>query len=211
MVCRVADTWSLRQNTSINRGSSIRSASIELHRYLARPNKTPASTLPAGGLLLPQSLPPRALAVSANTPRGGGSCWSHAHSILQLWVEVKQGCGLFALTDAQYLLAYPSRRSRHDGPQSALVGGHQQAGQCSFKRAGGLDSAHGLDGAELEHCITNNPAGAGNPQSLWQVVLRWREAPYRAIASRQPERRWANRLLSVPAVPQQPGFLSDSI
>ena len=36
----------------------------------------------------------RALATSANAPRGGGSSGSHAHSILHLWVEVKQRCGL---------------------------------------------------------------------------------------------------------------------
>jgi hypothetical protein len=33
-------------------------------------NKTPTSTSSAGGLLLPQSLPPRALAVPANAPEG---------------------------------------------------------------------------------------------------------------------------------------------
>jgi hypothetical protein len=98
--------------------------------------------------LLPQSLPPRALAASADAPRGGGSSWSRAHSILQLCAEVKQGCDLSALTGAQHLLAYPSRRSHHDGPQPALVGGHQQAGQCALKRAGGLDGAHGLNGTD---------------------------------------------------------------
>jgi hypothetical protein len=57
----------------MDRSSSIQSASIELRRYLVRPNKTPTYTSAAGGLLLPQSLPPRALAVSANAPTGGGS------------------------------------------------------------------------------------------------------------------------------------------
>jgi hypothetical protein len=36
------------------------------------------------------SLPPRALAASADTPEGGGSCWSRTHSVWQLWAEVKQ-------------------------------------------------------------------------------------------------------------------------
>jgi hypothetical protein len=67
---------------------------------------------------------------------------------LQLWAEVKQGCGLSALTGAQYLLAHPGGYDLHDGPQTALLGGHQQAGQCTLKRAGGLDSAQGLDGAD---------------------------------------------------------------
>jgi hypothetical protein len=31
------------------------------------------------------------LAVSANAPSGRGSSWSHTHSILLLWAEVKQG------------------------------------------------------------------------------------------------------------------------
>jgi hypothetical protein len=58
-------------------------------------------------------------------PRGEGSSWSRARSILQLWAEVKTAQAA-----------------------SALVGGHRQAGQYPLKRAGGLDGAQGLDGAD---------------------------------------------------------------
>jgi hypothetical protein len=98
----------------------------------------PASTLPAGGLLLPQSLPPRALAVSANAPRDGGSSWSRAHSILLLWVEVKSAQAT-----------------------SALVGSHQQAGQWALKRAARLDGAQGLDGADEGTTLAKDAVGGG--------------------------------------------------
>jgi hypothetical protein len=124
-------------------------------------NQTPVPTPMVSGLTRLQSLPPRALAVSASAPGGGGSSWSHTHSILQLWAEVKQGCGLSTLTGAQHLLAYPGGCDLHGGPQTALVGGHQQAGKCTPKRADGLDGAQGFDGAD---------AGAA---SLCQFRLRW--------------------------------------
>ena len=55
---------------------------------------------------------------------------------------------LNVLRRTQCLLADPRGCELHDTTQSALVGGHQQAGQCPLKRAGGLDGAQGLDGAD---------------------------------------------------------------
>jgi len=52
------------------------------------------------------------------------------------------------LRRAQYLFAHPSGHDLHDGPQAALVGSDQQASQCTLERAGGLDGAQGLDGAD---------------------------------------------------------------
>jgi hypothetical protein len=50
------------------------------------------------------------------------------------------------------LLFYPFvtcvRHRLHDLSQASLVGGHQQPCQCPLKRAGGLDSTQGLDGAD---------------------------------------------------------------
>jgi hypothetical protein len=57
-------------------------------------NENPPRPQRRAGVLLSQSLPPRALAVSAHAPSSGGFSWSHAHGILQLWVEVEEGCGL---------------------------------------------------------------------------------------------------------------------
>jgi hypothetical protein len=48
------------------------------------------------------------------------------------------------LRRAQCLLAHPGGHDLHDTPQVALVGGHQQTGQCTLKWAGGLDGAQGL-------------------------------------------------------------------
>jgi len=53
-----------------------------------------------------------------------------------------------ALRRAQYLLADPGGCELHDTTQPVLVGSHQQTGECSLKRAGGLDGTQGLDGAD---------------------------------------------------------------
>jgi hypothetical protein len=45
----------------------------------------------------------------------------------------------------QYLPRHPCTHNLHDTTQSALVGGHQQAGQRPLKRAGRLDDVHVLD------------------------------------------------------------------
>jgi len=63
------------------------------------------------------------------------------------------------LRRAQYLLAYPGGCEFHDTTQSALVGGHQEAGQCSLKRAGGLDGAQGLDGADKGAALEYDAVG----------------------------------------------------
>jgi hypothetical protein len=49
-LCSFTPIWNMRQNLSIDRGSSIRSALIERRRYLVRPNTTSTSTSLAGGL-----------------------------------------------------------------------------------------------------------------------------------------------------------------
>jgi hypothetical protein len=107
---------------------------------------------------------------------------------LQLWVEVKQGCGLSALTGAQHLLAYPGGHDLHDGPQSALVGCHQQTGQCALKRAGGLDGAQGLDGADEGLALSYDAVGEISSKQVCGLVYDVFSDGYRA-PSLTPRRR----------------------
>jgi hypothetical protein len=65
---------------------------------------------------------------------------------------------------AQYLLAYPGRRSRHDGARPTLVGGHQQAGQRPLKRTGGLD------GADESAGLGYDAVGVGEGGRFWAIT-----------------------------------------
>jgi hypothetical protein len=86
---------------------SVFSASIESHCFLVYLTKTPGSTSTAGALSSPQSLPPRALAVSANAPRGGAPP-GQASVILVALLKASRGCNS---SDA-----IPSKAPRSEAP-----------------------------------------------------------------------------------------------